>query len=61
MYNERTYYPIAVSVTQTAAELSLGRTKVYELISDGTLKTLKVGRRTLVTMASILALVSQAA
>jgi excisionase family DNA binding protein len=61
MSNERNYCPIAVSVSEAARLLSIGRTKVYELINDGTLRTVKVGRRTLVAMASIHALIGQAA
>lgn len=45
--------PLAVSVSGARQALSLGRTKLYELINDGSLDTLKVGRRTLVTVASM--------
>ena len=50
--------PIALSIAATAQALSLGRTKIYELINDGRLATFKVGRRTLVTVQSIRALAS---
>ena len=62
MHKERTHrQPLALSINETAASLGLGRTKVYELINDGQLKTVKVGRRTLVVMASIAAIVERAA
>lgn len=48
---------LAVSVKQAAKALSLGRTSVYALIKEGRLKTAKLGRRTLVTTASIRQLV----
>ena len=41
--------PIAVSVSGARSALSLGTTKLYELIKNGSLDTLKVGRRTLIT------------
>ncbi len=43
----------AVSVRQAGRMLSLGRTKIYELINQGRLDIRKIGRRTLVTTASI--------
>ena len=61
MSNGLNFSPVAVSINDTVRLLSLGRTKVYDLINDGTLKTTKVGRRTLVTMASIHALVGMSA
>jgi excisionase family DNA binding protein len=45
--------PIAASINETAKALSLGRTSVYALIRDGRLETVKLGRRTLVKVASI--------
>ncbi|QPQ54386.1 helix-turn-helix domain-containing protein [Allosphingosinicella flava] len=48
--------PIAVSIEETGKALSLGRTKIYELINEGRLATFKVGRRTLVRVESIRAL-----
>jgi excisionase family DNA binding protein len=45
--------PITVSINDTAKALSLGRTSIYALIRDGRLETVKLGRRTLVRMASI--------
>lgn len=45
--------PLFVSITEAAKALSLGRTSVYELIRLGELDTRKMGRRRLVTVASI--------
>jgi excisionase family DNA binding protein len=45
--------PIATSVSQAAAALSLGRTSIYALIKEGRLETLKLGRRTLIKVESI--------
>ena len=53
--------PFAQRLTCTIAEAcevtGLGRTKVYELIGDGQLTTTTVGRRRLVIVQSLLALV----
>lgn len=45
--------PLFVSITEAAKALSLGRTSVYELINAGELETRKMGRRRLVTVASL--------
>lgn len=47
---------MVASVNETARSLGLGRTKIYELINAGKLKTIKIGRRTLVKADSIRAL-----
>jgi hypothetical protein len=44
---------LLVAVKDTAKILSIGRTKTWALISAGRLETVKIGRRTLVRMASI--------
>lgn len=49
---------IALSITDTAKTLSLGRTSIYALINDGKLDIVKVGRRTLVKMDSIRRLIN---
>ena len=49
--------PITVSVDEARNAIGIGRTKFYELVGQGRLKTLKIGRRTLVLVASIRALV----
>lgn len=45
--------PITTSINETAKALSLGRTSIYALIREGRLETVKLGRRTLVKIASI--------
>lgn len=45
--------PLLVSITDTSKALNLGRTSVYALINEGKLDTRKMGRRRLVTVASI--------
>lgn len=42
-----------LSVSDTAHALSLGRTKIYELINAGRLDIVKIGRRTLVRASSV--------
>lgn len=41
------------SINETAHALGIGRTKTYELIADGVLKTITIGRRRLVKAESI--------
>lgn len=45
--------PLAVSISDAAKALGVGRSSVYNLIKSGRLEALKVGRRTLLTTASI--------
>lgn len=45
--------PLWVTVQQARALTNLGTTKIYELIGDGTIKVTKVGKRTLVSYASL--------
>jgi excisionase family DNA binding protein len=40
--------PVLISIKETANALGLGRTKIYELINDGKLETVKWGSRRLV-------------
>lgn len=49
---------VTVSVADAAKSLSLSRSKIYELIHSGDLSIVKIGRRTLVSVASIHSLVS---
>ena len=44
---------IAVSINDAAKALGLGRTSIYAMIADGRLESFKLGRRRLVTVASI--------
>jgi len=47
------------SVDEAADQLRIGRSKVYDLIKQGSLVSIKIGRRRLVPAASIHALVEQ--
>lgn len=48
---------LLVSITDAAKALSLGRTSIYELIRTGELESRKMGRRRLITAASLRLLV----
>jgi excisionase family DNA binding protein len=50
--------PVSYSIKEAARSIGIGRTKLYELIHKGELVAIKIGRRTLVTTASIEALVN---
>jgi excisionase family DNA binding protein len=52
--------PMLTSVNEACATLNLGRTSLYALINSGRLETVKLGRRTLVKMSSIKALIGEA-
>lgn len=51
--------PYAHSVASACAALSIGRTKVYELIAAGELRTIKIGSKTLVLDESIRELIQR--
>jgi excisionase family DNA binding protein len=58
MYDNHTRKPLAVPVG-TALEISgIGRTKLYELIAEGRLKTVTIGRRRLINYRSLEALIT---
>ena len=42
-----------LTVAETAAAFSIGRTKLYELLATGKIDAVKLGRRTLVRTASL--------
>jgi excisionase family DNA binding protein len=44
---------LTTSVAEARVSLGIGNTKLYELINAGQLDTIRVGRRRLVTVASI--------
>lgn len=44
---------LLLSIPEAARALSVGRSKVYELISTGALETVAIGRRRLVRVASL--------
>jgi excisionase family DNA binding protein len=45
--------PRLLSIKQAVFELGIGRSALYELISAGTLKTIKIGRRRLIAREAI--------
>jgi excisionase family DNA binding protein len=48
--------PYLLSIDKAAEALSIGRSKTYELIGQGKLVTVTIGRRRLVRMDSVQAL-----
>ena len=52
--------PLLFSIRDAGKVLGLGRSKVYELIGDGELRTVSIGRRRLVLVDSVKALVDNA-
>ncbi len=47
------------SINDTAADLGIGRTSIYNFIKEGRLEAVKLGRRTLVKVSSIEALIGE--
>jgi len=45
--------PVTLSIKEAAGAFGIGRSTIYKLINDRQLQTIKIGNRTLVTMASI--------
>jgi len=44
---------ITVSVDEAMSALGIGKTLIYELLSNGSLRSIKVGKKRLVVVASI--------
>lgn len=53
--------PVLCSIADAARVLGIGKTKTYELITDGRLECVTIGTRRLVKVASINRLVEAAA
>ena len=51
---------ILASIPDAQRALGIGRSTAYRLIDDGKLETVKIGRRTLIRVASIRALAGEA-
>ena len=49
--------PICVRIDRAMHRLDIGKTKLYELIAEGELEAIRIGRRTLVIQSSIDALI----
>ena len=44
---------LAYSITEAANAISIGRSKLYELIAEGRIETRKIGKRTVIPAASL--------
>lgn len=53
--------PISVSVRDAAKMIGLGKSRLYELINDGTIRSTTIGGRRLVLVSSLRELVGEAA
>lgn len=51
--------PICVRINDAARMIGVGRTKLYELIATGEVETVKIGKATRVTTASLHNLIRQ--
>lgn len=49
---------ITCTIAEACQAVGLGRSKIYELIGEGRLRTMTIGRRRLVVVQSLLTLVS---
>jgi len=61
MQNHEQTQPLAVTVREACRLTGIGRTLLYDMIRDGRVKALRLGRRRLVTTASLNALIDKAA
>jgi excisionase family DNA binding protein len=50
--------PIAYSINDACKAIGLGRTYLYQMISDGRLEVRKVGKRTLIPASSLRRLIN---
>jgi excisionase family DNA binding protein len=53
--------PVTITVETYTQMFGLGRTTVFRLLSEGKLERVRIGRRTLITMASAEALIESSA
>lgn len=44
---------LAYSIPEAASAISIGRSKLYELIAEGRVETRKIGKRTVIPAASL--------
>ena len=61
MQNHEQTQPLAVTVREACRLTGIGRTLLYDMIRDGRVNALRLGRRRLVTTASLNALIDKAA
>lgn len=57
--NTPAFMPVSVSPEDAGRLIGLGRTKVFELIREGDLRVAKIGRRTLVPVSELHALIER--
>lgn len=53
--------PLAYSIADAVRVSSIGKTRIYQLISEGRLEVRKIGKRTLIPAASLRALIEAGA
>ncbi len=53
MMKPQSFDPICVRVNDAARMIGIGRTKLYELIAAGEVETVKLGKSTRITTASL--------
>lgn len=51
--------PKLISIVGVCTDIGIGKTKAYELINEGRLDVVKIGRRTLVTVKSLERLIDE--
>ncbi|GGD60789.1 helix-turn-helix domain-containing protein [Croceicoccus mobilis] len=51
--------PICIRINDAARMIGIGRTKLYELIANGELETVKIGKATRITTASLHGLIDR--
>lgn len=59
MSGQQAVEPICVRINDAARMIGIGRTKLYELIATGEVETVKLGRGTRVTVASLYRLIER--
>ena len=52
-YQAALLVPLAVRVKQACELIGIGRSKLYELVAEGEIETIKVGSATLIPMTSL--------
>lgn len=56
----RTVTPVAYSIAEALTALPISRTKLYELMNDGTIRTIRIGGRRLIPAAALHELIDTA-
>jgi excisionase family DNA binding protein len=58
MHTSLVLEPLAYNIADACRVSSIGRTRLYQLISEGRLEARKIGKRTLIPAASLRSLVT---